>query len=92
LKKSVRDFFNHGRSCASMRPRHWGILPGTKQKERFLLYFIFSNTYVFEKWRRIYAPHRGLLKNLGFSTARDAPASRAFRSRKRARCAACPLG
>jgi len=36
LKKSVQDFFNHGRSCASVHARHWGILPGTKQKRSLL--------------------------------------------------------
>jgi len=42
LKKSFHGLFQLGRSCASLRSRHWGILPGTKQKVRFLLCFIFQ--------------------------------------------------
>ena len=42
LKKAILGLFQLGRSCASLRPRHWGILPGTKQKVRFLLCSIFQ--------------------------------------------------
>jgi hypothetical protein len=42
LKKPFRGLFQLGRSCASMRPRHWGFPSGTKQKVRFLLCSIFQ--------------------------------------------------
>jgi hypothetical protein len=42
LKKSIQSFFSHGRFCASLRPRHWYILYGTKQKRGFLPCFIFQ--------------------------------------------------
>jgi len=37
----TQDFFNHGRSSASLRSRHWGILPGTKQKRVFFCFASF---------------------------------------------------
>jgi hypothetical protein len=42
LKKPIHGLFQLGRSCASVRPRHWGFLPGTRQKVRFLLCSIFQ--------------------------------------------------
>jgi hypothetical protein len=32
LEKTIHGLFQHGRSSASLRSRHWGFLPGTKQK------------------------------------------------------------
>ena len=67
LKKYFHGLFQHGRSCASLRPRHWGFLPGTKQKARFLLRSIFQTLIAFEKWRHVPLPHRRLLKNEFFN-------------------------
>jgi hypothetical protein len=65
LKKPFHGLFQLGRSCASLSSRHWGFLPGTKQKVLFFALLHFSSTYpVLEKWRHIPAPHAGC-----FSTA-----------------------
>ena len=42
LNNSILEFSAYGCSCASLRPPHWGVLPGKKQKTWFSLFFIFD--------------------------------------------------